>query len=117
MAVPKRPENAVCMSGPIFVACDQPGRFIATPAAGGPWTVSHWSGIAADLSFLDWTYPSLDLSVGFVRPPEGGWILLESHCLPHVGGRTVCVTALSDCLGPFAQATQTLMIDRRVAQA
>jgi len=269
MALLKLPGNAVCMSGPIFVACGQPDRFIATPAAGGPWTPSHchggapaallahiaeaevsdspmsvarftidflrptpinaplevrtkivragrqaraielelitddqllvratallvrkahdpeklretrvqppadgqlcampggfseqfsimpslggfghlgpaqvWfrmesplidqqlpnaiaravaaadfaSGIAADLSFQDWTYPSLDLSVGFVRPPEGGWILLESHWLPHAGGRTVCVTVLGDCIGTFAHATQSIMINPRPAQ-
>lgn len=269
MALLRLPRNAVCMSGPIFVACDEPDRFIATPAAGGPWSPRHchggapaallahiaeaevsdspmsvarftvdflrptpinvglevrtrtvragrqaramvlelvtddqrlvratallvrqagdpgsprearvqppadsqlcpmpggfsdqfsimprlggfghlgpaqvWfrmesplidqqppnavaraiasadfaSGIAADLSFQDWTYPSLDLSVGFVRPPEGGWILLESHWLPHAGGRTVCVTVLGDCIGTFAHATQSIMINPRSAQ-
>lgn len=270
MALLKLPGRPVCMSGPIFVACDQPGRFIATSAAGGPWTASHchggapaallahlaeaqasdspmsvarftvdflrptpigvpmevrtrvvrtgrqaqaielelakddqslvratallvrqaespgsltgarvqppadrplcampggfseqfsimpclggfghrgpaqvWfrmesplvdqqranaiamavasadfaSGIAADLPFQDWTYPSLDLSVGFVRPPEGGWILLESHWLPHERGRTVCITVLGDCIGTFGHATQSVMINPRTAQA
>ncbi|HYD27244.1 thioesterase family protein [Brevundimonas sp.] len=74
------------------------------------------SGIAADLSFRDWTYPSLDLSIGFLRPPEAGWILLQSHWLPHAGGRTVCVTVLGDCIGPFAHATQTVMINARSGQ-
>lgn len=74
------------------------------------------SGVAADLSFEDWIYPSLDLSVGFLRPPEGGWILLGSHWLPHAAGRTVCVTVLGDCIGTFAHATQTVMINPRSAQ-
>ncbi|MES2834652.1 MAG: thioesterase family protein [Pseudomonadota bacterium] len=74
------------------------------------------SGIAADLSFEDWTFPSLDLSVGFVRPPEGGWILLKSHWLPHAGGRTVCVTVLGDCVGTFGHATHSVMINPRSAQ-
>lgn len=74
------------------------------------------SGTAADLPFQDWTYPSVDLSVGFVRPPEGGWILLESHWLPHAGGRTVCVTVLGDCIGTFGHATQSIIINPRSAQ-
>lgn len=74
------------------------------------------SGIAADLSFEDWTFPSLDLSVGFVRPPEGEWILLESHWLPHASGRTVCVTVLGDCIGTFGHATHSVMINPRSAQ-
>ena len=74
------------------------------------------SGIAADLSFEDWTFPSLDLSVGFVRPPEGDWILLESQWLPHAAGRTVCVTVLGDCIGTFGHATHSVMINPRLAQ-
>ncbi len=88
-----------------------------SPAAAAVAAADFASGIAADLPFQDWTYPSLDLSIGFVRPPEGGWILLESHWLGHVRGRSVCATSLSDCIGPFAQATQTVLIDRREAQA
>lgn len=75
------------------------------------------SGIAADLSFEDWNFPSLDLSVGFVRPPEGEWILLESHWLPHARGRTICVTVLGDCVGTFGHATHTVMINPRPAQS
>lgn len=269
MAPPKLPGSAVCMSGPIFVSCDQPGRFIATPAASGPWIASQchggapagllahmaeahasdgpmsvarftvdflrptpidaalevrtrvvragrqaraielelvtddqllaratallvrqaegrgtlsgptvqpradgppcpipggfsdqfsilprlggfghlgpahaWfrlesplidrehpnaiaravasadfgGGIAADLSFEDWTFPSLDLSAGFVRPPEGEWILLESHWLPHASGRAVCVTVLGDCVGTFGHATHSVLINPRSAQ-
>lgn len=75
------------------------------------------SGIAADLSFEDWTFPSLDLSVGFVRPPEGEWVLLESNWLPHAAGRTVCVTVLGDCIGTFGHATHSVMINPRSAQS
>lgn len=32
------------MDGPIFVASDQPGRFMATTAAGGPWSDSYCHG-------------------------------------------------------------------------
>lgn len=75
-----------------------------SPIARAVASADFASGVAADLPFEDWTFPSLDLSIGFVRPPQGDWILLDARWLRRAGGRTVCVTLLSDGRGLFGQA-------------
>lgn len=74
------------------------------------------SGIAHALRFEEWEFPSLDLTVTFARAPVGAWTLLESRWLSAEGGRTVCLTALSDVHGRFGEATQTVLLEPRAHQ-
>lgn len=74
------------------------------------------SGIAHELAFGDWQFPSIDLTVSLARPPAGTWILLRSRWLGASGGRTSCVTDLSDVHGRFGEAIQTVLIEARAHQ-
>ncbi|HEX8532916.1 MAG TPA: thioesterase family protein [Allosphingosinicella sp.] len=71
------------------------------------------SGVAHELSFEAWEFPSLDLTVSLARPPNGSWTLLESRWLRAQGGRTSCLSSLSDLQGPFGTAIQTVLIEPR----
>lgn len=74
------------------------------------------SGIAHELDFESWQFPSLDLTVGLARMPAGPWIRLQSRWLDSDGGRTACVTALGDVHGPFGEAVQTVFLEPRPHQ-
>jgi acyl-coenzyme A thioesterase PaaI-like protein len=71
------------------------------------------SGIAHELPFTEWLFPTLDLTVSFARPPCGAWTLLEARWLGSAAGRAICVTQLGDARGAFGQALQTMLIERR----
>lgn len=71
------------------------------------------SGIAHELPFNDWHFPSLDLTVSLARPPIGIWTRLQSRWLAVGSGRATCVSVLSDTQGPFGEAIQTVLIERR----
>ena len=74
------------------------------------------SGICNELPFQEWRFPSLDLTVSLDRPPIGGWVLLQSRWLSANGGRTSCVTGLSDTHGAFGEAIQTVLLEPRPHQ-
>lgn len=71
------------------------------------------SGIAHQLDFADWLFPSLDLSINFARQPVGDWIRLQSRWIGAVGGHTCCSTSLGDLSGAFGHAMQTVLIEPR----
>jgi hypothetical protein len=71
------------------------------------------SGIAHELPFEDWNFPSLDLTVSLARSPVGIWTLLQSRWLGPGGGRASCMSVLSDSHGPFGEAIQTVLIEAR----
>lgn len=71
------------------------------------------SGVAHELGFEAWEFPSLDLTVSLARPPNGIWTLLESRWFGAEGGRTSCLSSLSDLRGPFGTAIQTVLIEPR----
>lgn len=79
-------------------------------------TADFAAGISHELSFVDWLFPTLDLTVGFTRPPIGAWTLLEAHWLGTAHGRTTCASRLSDTRGVYGHALQTLLIEPRHAQ-
>lgn len=74
------------------------------------------SGISHELSFIDWLFPTLDLTVGFTRPPQGDWTLIEANWLGQAHGRTICASRLSDTRGVYGHALQTLLIEPRHGQ-
>jgi hypothetical protein len=74
------------------------------------------SGICNELPFEEWLFPSLDLTVSLARPPIGSWVLLQSRWLSASGGRTSCVTGLSDTHGAFGEAIQTVLLEPRPHQ-
>jgi hypothetical protein len=74
------------------------------------------SGLAHELAFDAWSFPSLDLHVSLLRPPMGSWTMLESQWLGTGGGRTSCKTRLSDVQGAFGEASQTVLLEPRSHQ-
>lgn len=74
------------------------------------------SGIAHELSFGAWLFPSLDLTISLARPQCGPWTLLQSRWLDHDGGQTSCVSEISDLHGRVATAIQTVLIEPRPHQ-
>jgi hypothetical protein len=71
------------------------------------------SGISHTVSFADWLFPTLDLTVAFARPPEGDWFLLQSSWIGEEAGRAICSTKLSDAHGMFGHALQAVLITPR----
>lgn len=89
---------------------------LQSPAAAVVAAADFGSGIANDLPFEQWRFPSLDLSVSLVRPPAGEWVRLQSRWLAISEGRTTCLTVLSDRHGDLGHASQTVMIEPRAHQ-
>jgi acyl-coenzyme A thioesterase PaaI-like protein len=86
----------------------------ASPLARAVAAADFGSGIAHELPFDTWSFPSLDLNLFLVRPPVGGWTLLESRWAGADGGRTSCRTLLGDAEGGFGEAGQTVLLEARV---
>jgi len=70
------------------------------------------SGIAAELPFPEWSFPSLDLTLNISRPPLGDWIRLDAAWQTEGRARTVCLSRVSDVHGEFAHSAQTVFIER-----
>jgi hypothetical protein len=68
------------------------------------------SGISRELSWYDWSFANVDLTVHLVREPVGPWLLLDarSHLQPDGHGTTE--STVSDGLGVVARATQALVV-------
>lgn len=66
------------------------------------------AGVASGAS-RDWSYPNIDLSVYFARPPSGGWILTEADADQFGEGYGLISSVLSDQTGRFGYAHQTLL--------
>lgn len=88
----------------------------ASPLARCAAAADFGSGIAHELDFDTWQFPSLDLTMSLGRSPSGPWTLLRSAWLGTDGGRTSCVTELADLDGPIGTAIQTVLLEPRPHQ-
>jgi len=66
------------------------------------------AGVASGAS-RDWSFPNLDLSLYFARPPAGDWILTEADTDQFGEGFGLISSLLSDAEGRFGHAHQTLL--------
>ena len=71
------------------------------------------NGISAVLDFRTFVFINLDLTINFLRRPEGEWMCLDAQT--HLGehGTGLAESALFDAAGLIGRATQSLAIRRR----
>ncbi len=84
-----------------------------TPAARAVAAADYANGIAGILPFEDWSYPTLDLTVGLTRPPVGDWIMVDACTSTGGMGRAICHARIGDERGWTGHALQTSIIERR----
>ena len=71
------------------------------------------NGISAVLDFEKFVFVNLDLTINFLRRPEGEWVCLDARS--HLGehGTGLAESALFDAAGLVGRATQSLAIRKR----
>ncbi|MCK1424317.1 thioesterase family protein [Bradyrhizobium sp. 182] len=73
------------------------------------------SGVAQMVDMRQWTFINPEISLYFVRPPEGEWILIRAATGVGANGAGLTTATLSDRNGPFAEVMQALSFERREA--
>ena len=76
-------------------------------------TGDYCNGFGSSLNFEEWTYINADLTLHFARDPVGEWMQLAAQSWISPDGRGLAFGELSDTLGPFGRATQSLVIAKR----
>jgi acyl-coenzyme A thioesterase PaaI-like protein len=71
------------------------------------------NGIGTGLSWEDYLFLNVDLTVYFEREPAGEWIGLEASTTIQPHGVAICQSALYDECGHVGSATQALLVSRR----
>jgi Thioesterase-like superfamily len=90
------------------IAAGRPASHIATAIA-----AADTGAISLSKYRSDWEFPNLDVAVHFVRPPQEGWLRVDTE--PMMLGAGICVInhRISDGAGPCARAHQTLFFSHR----
>ena len=71
------------------------------------------NGISAAVDWDDYTFVNPELTVYFLRLPEGEWIGNDAATAIEPGGIGLADAALHDARGPFGRALQSLYVSRR----
>ena len=71
------------------------------------------NGGFSNLSFDEWTFVNLDLTIQLVRDPGDDWIAVLNNCLASNTGIGLGDAELHDKDGRIGSATATLLIERR----
>jgi hypothetical protein len=71
------------------------------------------NGVSAVLDWDEWFFINPELTVHFLRPPEGEWVCLDAATTIAEGGAAVARSVLSDPAGPVAYGSQSLLVARR----
>jgi hypothetical protein len=71
------------------------------------------NGISSVMSWEDWLFINLELTVHVQRPAEGEWIVLDAATTIAPGGSGVARSVLSDERGPVAYGAQSLLVTPR----
>jgi hypothetical protein len=71
------------------------------------------NGISAAVSWDDYTFVNPELTVYFLREPEGDWIGNDAVTAVDPGGIGLADATLHDTRGPFARALQSLYVSSR----
>lgn len=105
--------------GPAAVWFRMAGRLVdgepTTPLVRAVASADFANGIAGVLPFADWAYPSTDLTVGFVREPQGEWTMVDAATWAGGEGRALCHASLGDEAGWTGHALQTSIVEERRA--
>ena len=71
------------------------------------------NGISAVMSWDEWLFINPELTVHVVRPPVGGWVVLDAVTTIAPGGAGLARSVLSDEAGPVAYGAQSLLVAPR----
>jgi len=86
---------------------------VTSPAARAVAAADFANGVAGVLSFEEWLFPSIDLTVALLRPPAGDWVLVDAESWVGAEGRSLGQIRLGDERGWFGSATQTSLVEAR----
>jgi acyl-CoA thioesterase len=75
------------------------------------------SGVGQIVDMREWTFVNPEISLYFLRAPEGEWILIRSRTRAGANGAGLVTASLSDRQGPFAEVMQAMTFEKRAAQA
>jgi len=75
------------------------------------------NGVSWTLDLSRFLFVNVDLSVHLHRLPRGEWVCLDAATTTEPEGIGLADTALWDELGPIGRSLQTLLVDRRSADA
>lgn len=73
----------------------------------------YGSGVSAELSFCDYLFTNVDLTLHLYRQPEGEWVCLDSATNVGQSGSGLCRTELFDEKGGIGAAAQALFVAPR----
>jgi Thioesterase-like superfamily len=71
------------------------------------------NGVSAVMDWDEWYFINPELTVHFLRPPEGEWVCLDAATTVVEGGAAVARSVLSDPAGPVAYGSQSLLVAPR----
>lgn len=71
------------------------------------------NGVSSSLSFDDYLFINVDLTVQLHRLPVGEWVCLDAITVPEPTGLGVSDSSLHDERGPIGRALQTLVVRER----
>lgn len=90
---------------------------INTPLMQAVQAADFASGVGQIVDMRDWTFINPEISLYFLRPPQGDWILIRSRTRSGTNGAGLTSATLADRNGPFAEVLQAMSFERREAQA
>ena len=68
------------------------------------------NGVSAILDMAHYSFVNSDLTINFLRKPQGEWICLDARTYLGTQGSGMAESALYDSLGLIGRATQSLAI-------
>jgi Thioesterase-like superfamily len=71
------------------------------------------SGISPMLSYSEWTFANLDISIHLTRLPRGDWLLIDAETESSGNGIGIARGRLGDADGMIGTSHQTVFLDRR----
>jgi acyl-CoA thioesterase len=86
-----------------------------TPLLQAVQTADFASGVAQIVDVREWTFVNPEISLYFIRAPEGEWILIRSRTRVGADGAGLVTATLSDRSGPFAEVIQAITFEKRSA--
>ena len=75
--------------------------------------VDFGNGVSARVEHLTWLYINPDLTIHFIRPPEGEWICLDARSEYGNLGGGLAASTVHDESGPVAISAQSLLVEPR----
>lgn len=86
-----------------------PGERLS-PAQRVVLTADSANGVSAVLDIRAWTFIPPELTVHFLRPPDGEWLCLEARSVVQPGAAGLATATVHDQYGVVARSAQTLLV-------